>query len=84
MARGCVWVYYTKEWASMCCGRLCAATTALQLTPLATHLFQLGSNVLKDKIWNSQAQNAGACATHLFWLPHLVFPKSFKTFVCPA
>ena len=36
MARGCVWVYYTKEWASTCGGRLCAATTALRLTPLAT------------------------------------------------
>jgi hypothetical protein len=24
--------------------------------------FKLGSNVLKDKIWNSQARKAGACA----------------------
>jgi hypothetical protein len=44
MARGCVWVYYTKDWAPAC------------------RSSSLGSHVLKDKIWNSQARNAGACA----------------------
>jgi hypothetical protein len=33
-----------------------------QQPPLGEWRFSLGSNVLKDKIWNSQAQNAGACA----------------------